>query len=87
VSLIDALIPKDAIARAEEALKNAETHRVAMIRSLLPGVEAKLVDRVIRASSQVSSLRVSAIASRGTLGEVLNKVALSLESAQNSLLA
>lgn len=81
MSLIDALIPKDAIARAQQALQAAEARRAAAIQALLPHVDPQIVRRVIALSS-ASSLRVAAVSAKGSLGEVLNKVAAELEKSQ-----
>lgn len=76
-------IPKEAAAKAADAIKGAETERRNRIRQTLiaSGLNNEvLVDALFTASSQAPSLRTAATAAgKGPLAEILTRVADKLE--------
>ncbi len=76
-------IPKDAVAKAAEAIKTAELERRNRIRQALAsyGINNEgLVDGLFVASSQSPSLRTAAVAvGKGPLAEILTRVADKLD--------
>lgn len=76
-------IPKEAAAKAAEAIKGAELERRNRIRQTLISVginDDGLTDVLFAASSQAPSLRTAAVAAgKGPLAEILTRVADKLE--------
>ena len=79
MSLLDAFIPKDSLARADAALAASEVQRKERIRLALAqaGIHnPALTQHVFTASSQGPSLRAAAVAAgKGYLAEILDKIA------------
>lgn len=76
-------IPKEAAAKAAEAIKGAELERRNQIRQtlLVSGLNNEaLVESLFKASSQAPTLRTAAVAAgKGPLAEILTRVADKLE--------
>lgn len=76
-------IPKEAAAKAADAIKGAEVERKNKIRQALgmSGVTNEaLVESLFMASSQAPTLRTAAVAAgKGPLAEILTRVADKLE--------
>lgn len=83
MSMIDMFIPKEAAAKAADAIKAAETERAERIRLALAaaGIENKVLEtNLFAASAQAPSLRAAAVAAgKGPLAEILTRVADKLE--------
>ena len=84
MSLLDAFIPKDSLARADAALAVSEAQRKERIRLTLAqaGIHnPMLTQNIFTASSQGPSLRAAAgAAGKGYLAEILDKIAGKLET-------
>lgn len=84
MGMIDMFIPKEAAAKAADAIKAAEIERRNRIRETLAvaGItNESLVDSLFASSSQATSLRAAAdAAGKGPLAEILTRVADKLES-------
>jgi hypothetical protein len=86
MSLLDAFLPKDTIAKVDVAIASSEASRRNQVRLILSRflptpVSEAVLDEVLEASSQAPAVRrVAEIAGNNMIGEVLGKVADKLAS-------